>query len=285
MSRKFIKIFLIVTILYSLVYVISGCVEEPTISPIERPYSSVRIGNFAYNADTIDVAITNPDSSVTVKSNLMINTLTDYFDLPSGKRRIVVTNTNSHQVLLDKLIEFSAYEECSLFFVGYFSTSNLFNTFTPVKYFEGDTYIEESPESGQALIKWLNLSGDSKDSTAKKYIIHVRMTNPGNIAKDSATLFASFSRTGFAYNPLEFGSSLATVSSVQRKYHDTLVINGNTHFALVNSAGKHNDTLSTYNTIINPGYIYYFYITGEPIDKTTIKVFEQKQLPLPARPK
>ena len=123
MSRKFIKIFLIVTILYSLVYVISGCVEEPTIAPIKRPYSSVRIGNFAYNADTIDVAITYPDSSVTVKSNLMLNTLTDYFDLPSGKRRIVVTNSNNHQILLDKLIEFSSYEECSLFFVGYFSTS------------------------------------------------------------------------------------------------------------------------------------------------------------------
>jgi hypothetical protein len=142
MSRKFIKIFLIVAILYSLVYVISGCVEEPTIAPIKRPYSSVRIGNFAYNADTIDVAITNPDSSVAVKSNLMLNTLTDYFDLPSGKRRIVVTNSNNHQVLLDKLIEFSAYEECSLFFEGFFSTDNLLNTFTFVKYFEGDTYIE-----------------------------------------------------------------------------------------------------------------------------------------------
>ena len=83
MSRKFIKSFLIVAVLYSLVYVISGCVEEPTISPIIRPFSSVRLGNFAYNADTIDVAITNPDSSVTMKSNIMVNTMTDYFDVPS----------------------------------------------------------------------------------------------------------------------------------------------------------------------------------------------------------
>jgi|WetSurMetagenome_2_1015567.scaffolds.fasta_scaffold33871_2 hypothetical protein len=284
MSLKFIKNFFIIAVLLSIIY-ISGCVDEPNIDPIKRPFSITRIGNFGYNVASINVTIYKPDSSTIIYDNLAVNSLTDYFEMPSGKRRVVVVNSANNQVLIDKQIEFTSYEESSLFFTGYFSTKTLENTYTYVLNGEGDTYLEESPTANQAIMKWLNLSGDSKDSTAKKYIVHVKLINQGSTKKDSASLFSTIGSISYAYGSLEFGKIKSTSNVVLRGYKDTLTINGNVYFSLVNAAGKHNDTLATCSTSIQAGYFYYFYVTGEPKDKTTIKIFEQKQLPLAARPK
>jgi hypothetical protein len=284
MSLKFIKNFLILLVLASFLY-LSGCVEEPTIDPVKRPFSATRIANFAYNAPSIDVTIYNPDNTTIVKSNIAVNTLTDYFDLPSGKRRVVVTNSANQQVLLDKEIEFTSYEESSMFFSGFFSTDNLKNTFTAISFAEGDTYKQEIPAAGHSIMTWMNASTDSKDSSAKKYIVHMKMTNSTSTPKDTASLFSTIGSISYAFNSLEFGKVRYTDNYVLKGYRDTLKINGNVQITIINDAGKRKQVLATLDTVIDPGYYYYFYITGEPVDNTTIKVFEKKQLPLPARPK
>ncbi|MCX6149387.1 MAG: hypothetical protein NTX22_02550 [Ignavibacteriales bacterium] len=283
MSFKLIKNFVIVGLFITLVYM-SGCIEEPTIAPIKRPFSSTRIGNFAYNAESINVTIYNPDNTTIVKNDIKRNTITDYFDLPSGKRRVVVINAGNGDTLIVKEIEFSSYEESGIYFTGYFSKSNLENTFAFVSDAEGDTYVEEKPAAGKTWIRWIHLSGDSKIEAGKKVLVHVRLTNPGSTKKDSATMFAAVGSISYAYGVLEFPNVKSTVNKVVKKYHDSLVVTGKVHFSIVN-ANSLKDTLAWLNTTIEPGYIYNLYITGEPNDSTTMKIFESKQLPLPARPK
>jgi len=282
MWLKITKAFLAFSFLTTLVF-ISGCIEEPTIDPVKRPFSVSRLGNFIYNVDAVNVKIINPDGTFLLKENLQKNTLTDYFDVISGKRKTIITNVANGDTILNKEIEFISYEESSVLFTGYFSESNLENTFADITYPEGDTYVEEKPAANESWLHFIHISGDSPTDVNKTLLVKVTMKNANSTPTDTATLFSSITRTGYAYRTLTFGSYRSTVDTVWRKYRDKMELNGAMTFRLVNDADR-TETLAEYNTTIEKGYRYFFFVNGEP-KKDAIQVFEMKQLPLPVRSK
>ncbi len=278
MWLKITKSFLAL-ILLTLVISISGCIEEPTIDPVKRAFSVTRFGNCSYNADVINVKIINSDGTVVEKNNLAVNTITNYFDIESGARKIIVTNAKG-DTLYQKNITFVSYEESTVLFTGYFSKSNLENTYTYISYPEGCTYLEEKPAANQAWLHFINVSGDSNVDTSKAIIVHVtKDTSP----TDTASLFSSIGSISYAFRTIEFGSSRSTVNKTLKGYQDTLLLTGGMKFDFLNSANR-KQKLVSHTTNIENGYQYYYFIAGVP-KQGDMKIIEIKQLPLAARPK
>lgn len=281
MWLKITRSFLALILLTSLVY-ISGCIEEPTIDPVKRTFSVTRLGNFSYNADVINVKIINSDGTAIEKNNIAKNQITDYFDIESGSRKVIVTNS-SNDTLLQKNITFISYEEGSVLFTGYYSKSNLENTYTYVSYPEGDTYVEEKPAAGEAWLHFIHVSVDSNVDTTKAVLMHVTMKNASSTPQDTATLFSTIGSISYAYKSLEFGSYRSTKNSTLRGYRDTLSLNGNMLIDFLNSANT-KQVLVSHTTTIEAGYQYYYFVTGIP-KKDAMQIVEVKQLPLAARSK
>lgn len=281
MWLKITRSFLALVLFTFLIY-ISGCIEEPTIDPVKRPFSVTRLGNFSYNADVINVKIINSDGTSFEKNNIAVNTITDYFDIESGARRVIVTNVNG-DTLLSKNITFSSYEESSILFTGYYSASNLENTYTFVSYPEGDTYLEEKPAANEAWLHFIHISCDSKVDTTKPVLIHVSMKNTTSTAQDTATLFSTIGKISYTFKPIEFGSYRSSTNTVLKGYQDTLSLDGAILIDILNSNDR-TQQLASLNTTIEVGYNYYFFISGLP-KQNAMQVYEVKQLPLAARPK
>jgi hypothetical protein len=260
---------------------ISGCIEEPTIDPVKRPFSVSRIGNFIYNVDAVNVKIINPDGTVITHNNVQKNSLTAYFDVVSGKRRTLITNAANGDTIQNKEVEFISYEESSVLLTGYFSKSNLENTFAVITYPEGDTYVEEKPAANQSWLHFIHISGDSPTDVNKTLLVKVALDN--GVATDTATLFSNITRTGYAYRTLTFGNYRSTVDTVWKKYRIKMDLTGPMTFKLVNDAER-TEILGQYSTTIEKGYRYFFFVNGEP-KKDAITIFESKQLPLPVRSK
>ncbi|RJP67960.1 MAG: hypothetical protein C4539_09625 [Ignavibacteriales bacterium] len=275
-SKAFLAFGFFTTLLF-----ISGCIEEPTIDPVKRPFSVSRIGNFMYNVDAVNVKIINPDGTFITHNNLQKNSLTAYFDVVSGKRRTLVTNVANGDTILNKEVEFISYEESSVLLTGYFSKSNMENTFAAITYPEGDTYVEEKPAANQSWLHFIHISGDSPTDVNKTLLVKVALDN--GVPTDTATLFSNITRTGYAYRTLTFGNYRSTVDTVWKKYRIKMDLTGPMTFKLVNDAER-TEILGQYSTTIEKGYRYFFFVNGEP-KKDAITIFESKQLPLPVRSK
>ncbi len=268
---------------FAMLIFISGCIEEPTIDPVKRPFSVARLGNFIYNVDAINVKIINPDGTIITKSNLQKNSFTDYFDVPSGKRKTIITNAANTDTILNKEIEFISYEEGSVLFTGFFSKDELLNTFAFITYPEGDILVEEKPKANEAWLDFIHISGDSPTDTNKAIIIKVAMKNATSTSKDTTTLFSSYTKSSFSFNTLTFGNYKSTVDTAWRRYRDKIELSGAINLSFINVKSL-KDTLVQHNTNIEKGYRYFFFVTGEP-KKDAMAIFETKQLPLPVRSK
>ena len=155
MTRKFLLILLTAAFLYS-------CIDEPTIEPTLLPYTSVRLGNFSANVDAINVTIDGEQSFNIEKGNL-----TNYFDLVSGKRGFVVTNTANSEVILDTDIEVTSYEELAILFSGYSAPGDdINNSFGNFNFTEGVVYLLEDAQDGRVRVTFLNLISDTPDTTS-----------------------------------------------------------------------------------------------------------------------
>ena len=100
------KFFRIPVLLLFLTIVYYGCVEEPTIDPVKRPYTLLRVANFSYNVDTLNVSI---DAGKTVFSLYKNELPAQYFEIESGKRHFFVT-TPSGDTLYNERITIGSYE-------------------------------------------------------------------------------------------------------------------------------------------------------------------------------
>ena len=245
MIRKFLLILLSAAFLYS-------CIEEPTIEPTPLPYTSVRLGNFSANVDAINVTIDGEQSFNIEKGNL-----TNYFDLVSGKRDFVVTNTGNSTVILEAQLDVASYEELNILFTGYSAPDDdLNNSFGNFSYTEGIVYLLEEPEENRARIRFFNLISDTPDTTSIDITVEVY-----DAAGDSSQTTAS-----------EFAFNEAAGLDVEEGQKQLLILNADG-----------TDTLLTYDAgNVDLGMDYFYFVTGVVDD---IEVVPNVRAPLDVREK
>lgn len=255
------KFFRIPVLLLFLAIVYYGCVEEPTIDPVKRPYTLLRVANFSYNVDTLIVSI---DSGKTILTLYMNQPPTQYFEITSGKRHFLVKNSSGN-ILYNDRINIGAYEELSLYFTGFSKPNDdLLNTFGYAQYINGAVYLYEGVEDTASTIYCANFAPDTPDDSSKKYIIHFSDTSSKAIIKEIPEV-APNSVAGVTLS----GNKTYTVSCVK----DTSPPN-----PIIRSYLTYSDTVFTFEK----GTQYLIYLIGTP--KKPRYVFE-KLYPLPIRSK
>lgn len=246
-----------------------SCIEEPTIPPVERAFSVIRIGNFTTNVDEIDVRITEDIHDVDINidrvtniSNITNGTFTEYFDLYAGKREVLVLNSLNGDTLLDKTLEATAYNYLSWYFSGYFHPSIDTSTFAFFSQFDGLTYLDQATSVGADSFSmvFLHLSGPTDIDSTKNVKIFTEF-----LAKDSSVTDTSTLSDEIAFG--EIGNSVLRQGDYTLHFISTL---------------DESDTLITFQDQFNERLKYFIYLTGEP--KNPVIVKESKQY-LIARPK
>ncbi len=229
-----------------------GCVEEPTIEPTPLPYSTVRVGNFADNVDAIQVTI-DGDKSYTINKG----ELTAYFDLVSGKRSFVVTNTATSETIFSSSLEVTAYEELTIILSGYSAPGDEFNnTFSNFNFTEGFVYLFEGPEDpNNVWVRFFNLISDTPDEEAPE----IEMESY-DVTGDS-----SVTTSVFAFNE---EASLSVPQGVK-------------NLVVLNDAGT--DTLAIFDGIsVEAGNDYFFFVSRQD---STLTLFSNSRVPLGVRSK
>ena len=74
MLSKLTKELLIIVLMFAFFGLLS-CVEEPTISPVKRPFSMIRVGNLTINKANLHVQIQDIDENVIQDLNIAKNTV------------------------------------------------------------------------------------------------------------------------------------------------------------------------------------------------------------------
>lgn len=223
-----------------------------------------RLGNFTQNVANLKVQI---DNNITY--TIARNTSTPYFEVASGKRKVLVTDAANGTVIYNKEIEFISYEESSVYFGGYFSPDILLNTFSPFYIAEGDTYVLEQPKADNSFVYFVDMLGDLPQIAnnpavpAKKLQINAVVTPAG---KADTTI--GFTKTA----ALEFGKITGAYSPA-----------GKIKVAVVNDANSA-DTLAQYNGDIAAGTRYFFYLNLKGND-VKINIAPDIQALLPVRQK
>ncbi|PKL87553.1 MAG: hypothetical protein CVV23_14760 [Ignavibacteriae bacterium HGW-Ignavibacteriae-2] len=255
----------IVLILFISVMLYS-CIEEPTISEVKRPYSSLRLGNFSRNVETLNIEITNADGTV-IKKTVNKNQMTTHFDIASGTRAFVVKNGNG-DVLIQKNISVSSYEEITLLFSGTSKPGDdFYNTFGEIAYSEGDVYVYNGPKADTTA--WLHyfdfISEMEEDGVlAKNFIARCVDKSTGKFVDADEE---------FSFNIIQ---SLATSPGEKRLLLLNLLNPGSTD--------PKYDTLGKHDINVEGGKRHYLFITGSPI-ANPLELVKSVESPLPVRSK
>ena len=258
MRRHFI--YIIAALLIS--FIISACVEEPTISPASRPYSSISLGNFSDNVVSINVEIDGEMNFTIAK-----NQLTEHFDVTSGQRKFVITN-NDGDTLYSGNITISSYEEITFLFSGYSAPGDeLNNTFNYYPYSEGVVYLNNGPEADTTCwIHYLDVISDTPNDTSKSFI--ARCVDMDDMEAD----------------PVDADEEL-TFNTVQ----SIALEPGNKKFLFLIQTNDSEidptyDTLGVYDVNLEGGVRHYLFLTGKTV-MDGISTVHKVQVPLPVRSK
>lgn len=231
---------------------IVGCIDEPTIEPTPLPYSAVRVGNFADNVDAIQVTIDGEKSYTINKGEV-----TNYFDLVSGKREFVVTNTANSETIFSSDLDITAYEELNIFFTGYSAPGDEFNnTFSNFNFTEGFVYLFEGPDDpNRVWVRLFNFISDTPDTTSIDVQVEAYSVD---------------------------GDSSNTTAALEFNEHAGLSLEqGEKNLFLLNEDAT--DTLSTLaGQALNTGEDYFYFITG-PVENPSFYI--NKRAPLAVRSK
>ena len=102
------------------------------------------------NIDAIDVRIVEDIHDVDININqtteindLAKNSFTEYFDVYSGKRQVIVLNSANGDTLFNKSVEATSYNYLSWYFSGYYHPSIDTSTFAFFSQYEGLTYLDQ----------------------------------------------------------------------------------------------------------------------------------------------
>lgn len=255
------KFFRIPVLLLFLGITYYGCVEEPTIDPVKRPYTLLRVANFSYNVDTLIVSI---DAGAKV-FNLIRNELPmQYFEIQSGKRNFLVKNP-AGDILYNDKISIGSYEELSLFFTGYSKPKDdMLNTFGYAQYTNGVVYLYEGMGKDTTAIQCANFAPDTPTDSSKKYIVQFSDTTTKKVLK--------------AIPELAPNSILGVAIPGNKTYRISCVKDTSPSNPVVRTYLTYSDTVYTFET----GAQYIVYVVGTP--KKPNYIFE-KLYPLPIRSK
>ena len=255
------KFFRIPVLLLFLTIVYYGCVEEPTIDPVKRPYTLLRVANFSYNVDTLNVSI---DAGKTVFSLYKNELPAQYFEIESGKRHFFVT-TPSGDTLYNERITIGSYEELSLFFTGYSKPhDDLLNTFSYAQYTNGFAYLYEGMGTDTTVIQCANFAPDTPSDSSIKYYVMITDTTTKQIVKTVSSLsyntFTGAALPGNKTYKINYAKLTSSATDVKKTYL------------------FYGDTTYTFDT----GFQYFVYGVGNP--KKPSFVIE-KNTPLPIKSK
>lgn len=239
-QKSLIVLFLLGLFLY-------GCVDEPYIEPVKRPFSVIRVGNFTSNVDPLTVLIDGKKIG-----DLAANTVTNYFDVKSGQRLFTLKD-GAGNTIYNKNIPVISYEEETIVFGGYYSAVDTLNTFAFFSLTDGLTYKEETPPADTAAVYFVNCVTDTPTDTAKKVTAAVVAANNDTLYTSSALAFSKDTWTKVKAGTYDFG------------------------FTSENSA--HADKKSV---TLKSQKRYYFFIGGTP---KAMEVTVSEVNPLPARSK
>jgi hypothetical protein len=255
-----IKLFLLIVLP---LFILNSCLEEPTIPPVQRPYSVVRVGNFSMNLQSFSVFIDDAQPVGTL-SSLAKGAITDYFDVSSGKRTFKIVDANSNTVF-EKQIDIASFERVTVIFAGYYSTDELQNTFGNFEFSGGEVYIDYSPAQDSISLFFVHASPDSPTDTTKKLSITAR------------------------YKPIgssEFIDTSLTLSTGLLEYSEIDSDSLGNYFApgdiVLEAISEEGDILASDSSTYNPNMLYYIFLYDEP---DNIKILRNEIAPPPVRSK
>jgi hypothetical protein len=250
MRLKFKKSILGITLLLLIPFVLSNCVEEPTIDPVKRPFSEIRVVNLSHNVNNMKITI-DGQQPIAALSALQQASTTSYFDVNSGKRRFVVTN-EAGETLFNKEIEIISFERATICFAGFHSTDELENTFTFFTIEEGEVYVSSAPKAGKMNIYLVHGSADVDTSAARTYSVRYNYTPSGQTftTLTGNLTFGNYRSLG-EFDPGEYTIRLVAPS----------------------------DSLS-YTSSYDAGMRYYLFVYGDPNNP---QIFRNDVVPQPIR--
>jgi len=240
-----------------------SCFEEPVIEPIKRPYSSVRVGNFSYNqpgfVGNIDQFNVYIDGEA--KGTVSLNKFTNYFDLPSGKRKFVLLA--GADTIYKGDISINSYEEMSIVFDGVYAPSvDTLMSFAPYSITDGYVYAPDAPNAGKVLVITTNAAPNTATQNQINY----------SLAFVSSTLDTT-RRNLFEYNQT-YGLELPPGD-----YSIWVMLDITDNPLAIRPIY---DTLAHFNETFSAGLRENVFITGNPGSPGILK---DSQTPLPVRPK
>lgn len=296
------KFFRIPVLLLFLAIVYYGCVEEPAITPVSKPFTVAKFGNFTNNVKNVRILV-DPvfnkkipsritvsiedyvKDSLTVVSwskeitNLTQSNYTDYLDFPSGDRYLMIYDADSKKVISYRLYSFISYEETTFILSGYYSTNANSNTFAVTAVKEGNTYIQEFIQKDSLSLYFYNLisTAPNENPINLKIILQYSTKTDTMVLKDSVLV------TGLAFKASKgknFGQKdyrIVVINDTSATSVDTLAV-----FPEKTYSDALGFPLAGFKYLEN-GFMYSYYITSDTSKK--IVITELKRLPFEVRPK
>lgn len=259
-KEKLIGLFLLV-----LGLTIYGCIEEPTIDPIKRPFSEIRVVNLSNNVDNMRILIDDAQPVSTLNS-LAITGATSYFEVKSGVRNFKIFNQSGDKVF-EKDITVISYDRTSIIFTGFYSTSIDFNTFANFDISEGEVYVSSAPTPGSLNLYIVNAAAAVDTFSSRSFQIRATITPTGGAAKDT-TYRVSSTDTSTAF--VEFAKTYSIGNAVPGDYSFRF-------FDLEDSV-----TISAPTVTLTSGMRYYMFIYGSP---NSVQFVNNAVVPQPIRSK
>jgi hypothetical protein len=256
-------------------FILSGCVEEPTIAPAYRLNSVIRVVNVSNNQNNIKV-ILNGETPVQALSSIAIGSSTDFFDYPAGKKRMQVADEGGN-IFFTKEVEVTSLELITIVLAGHYDPDPLVSTFTSFELAEGETYVSHAPAQGTSNLYFVHASAAVDTFNTQKYRVLANFIPADTVvAKDTA------------YNPeprplLEFSRMIGAPARPGTYTFRVTPENG--------SAVVFNSFLIRENGATAQGsaplqmeanYRYYMFIYGNP---NNVQLFVDKVVPPAIRPR
>jgi len=177
------------------VLLLSQCVEEPTLSPVKRAYSAIRVGNLTNNVEKIDLYI----DDVLFANDVEQGKFTTYKDHASSPSiSLYILDALSGDTLFNNPNQNIAhYAEIGFFLSGFYSIIEDDNTISFDRRLEGFTYLRET--SGADSLRYYAFSGirtEPGDTASNILTVAVLQSDPvRNIDIDSLGISGAASKT------------------------------------------------------------------------------------------
>jgi hypothetical protein len=234
-----------------------GCIEEPAIEAIKRPFSEIRIVNLSNNVDGMRVLIDDVQIAT-----LAITGATGYFDINSGKKVFKIFNS-SNDLVFEKELTINSYDRATIVFAGFFSTDLLLNTFSNFEVFEGEVLQSSEPDAGMLNVYVVNASSPVDTTESREYIVHANIIPTGGTAVD--TTYRNGTDT-----TVVFGGTFSIGDALPGEYTFQFTTDGAPA------------TVSTPPLTLSAGFRYYLFIYGHP---NNVQFFNNEVVPQPRRNK